>query len=158
MLVHIALAMVELFRVALLEPRIHQRAAPPRATPPVMNETSATESRSNNNQSEESQDGDTIESENSSSSKLSKRDGPATINQRVKNGAIERQRESTAASETPSNQSREKEQAIESRLLRDESWHAKLPPELRKSIRAGVGQKPPRAYEERLKKYFQSVD
>jgi hypothetical protein len=44
------------------------------------------------------------------------------------------------------------------RKLKDEAWFAKLPPELRKSIRAGAGQKPPRAYEERLKKYFESVD
>jgi len=44
------------------------------------------------------------------------------------------------------------------RQLKDEAWFAKLPPELRKSIRAGAGQKPPRAYEDRLKKYFESVD
>ena len=123
-----------------------------------MSESSTGDPRDNSNQSSESQEGDPITSENSSSSRLSKRDGPATINQRVKNGAIERQRESTAASGAPSNQSRETEQGIGSRRLQEEAWHAKLPPELRKSIRAGVSQKPPRAYEERLKKYFQSVD
>jgi len=44
------------------------------------------------------------------------------------------------------------------RRLQDEPWFAKLPPELRKSIGAGTQQKPPRAYEERLRRYFQSVD
>jgi hypothetical protein len=44
------------------------------------------------------------------------------------------------------------------RKLQDEPWFAKLPPELRRAIGAGVQQKPPRAYEERLRRYFQSVD
>lgn len=44
------------------------------------------------------------------------------------------------------------------RALREEPWFAKLPPELRKSLRGGANQRAPRAYEERLRKYFQSVD
>ena len=44
------------------------------------------------------------------------------------------------------------------RRLEQEPWFAKLPPELRKSIGAGAQQKAPRAYEERLRRYFQSVD
>lgn len=44
------------------------------------------------------------------------------------------------------------------RALREEPWFAKLPPELQKSLRGGVNQRAPRAYEERLRKYFQSVD
>uniref|UniRef100_A0A7C4QGN0 Uncharacterized protein n=1 Tax=Schlesneria paludicola TaxID=360056 RepID=A0A7C4QGN0_9PLAN len=44
------------------------------------------------------------------------------------------------------------------RKLQDEPWFAKLPPELRRAIGAGAQQKPPRAYEERLRRYFQSVD
>lgn len=116
------------------------------------------DTKTNNGQAENSAEGDPIASENSSSSKLSKRGGAATINQSVKNGKIERQNESTSATGTQTDQAREKEQVIGNRLQKNEAWHAKLPPELRKSIRAGVGQKPPRAYEERLKKYFQSVD
>ena len=57
-----------------------------------------------------------------------------------------------------SNKARENSENVTTRQLKEEAWFAKLPLELRKSIRAGVGQKPPRAYEERLKKYFQSVD
>lgn len=44
------------------------------------------------------------------------------------------------------------------RALREEPWFAKLPPELQKSLRGGANQRAPRAYEERLRKYFQSVD
>jgi hypothetical protein len=114
------------------------------------------------NQSSESpgdlQDGESIASENASSSKLTKKEGAAAINQKVKGGAIDRQREGTEASGMATSKTREREEGIKTRQLKHESWFAKLPPELRKSIRAGAGQKPPRAYEERLKKYFQSVD
>ena len=71
---------------------------------------------------------------------------------------MEKQPEGTDEAGKPSNKGREKEENILARQLKNESWFAKLPPELRKSIRAGAGQKPPRAYEERLKKYFESVD
>jgi len=40
----------------------------------------------------------------------------------------------------------------------EEPWFAKLPPDLRKSIRNNSRRRAPRGYEERLKKYFQSVD
>lgn len=91
-------------------------------------------------------------------SKLTKKDGNATINQKVKDGPLDKQPEGTDAAGKPSNKAREKEENILARQLKNESWFAKLPPELRKSIRAGAGQKPPRAYEDRLKKYFESVD
>ena len=76
----------------------------------------------------------------------------------MKSGPIDKQAEGTEASGMASSKSREKEDSYSTRRLKDESWFAKLPPALRKSIRAGTVQKPPRAYEERLKKYFQSVD
>ncbi len=40
----------------------------------------------------------------------------------------------------------------------EEPWFAKLPPELRKAIRNHSRRRAPRGYEERLKRYFQSVD
>jgi hypothetical protein len=40
----------------------------------------------------------------------------------------------------------------------DEPWFAKLPPELRSAIRAKARGKAPRGYEERLKRYFESVE
>jgi hypothetical protein len=38
-----------------------------------------------------------------------------------------------------------------------EPWFAKLPPEVRAAIRASARQRTPRAYEERLKRYFESI-
>jgi hypothetical protein len=76
----------------------------------------------------------------------------------VKDGAVEKMPEGTDAAAKSTSKGREKEEGITARQVKEEAWFAKLPPELRKSIRAGAGQKPPRAYEERLKNYFQSVD
>ena len=42
------------------------------------------------------------------------------------------------------------------RRFKDEPWVAKLPPELRKAIRARPNHKAPRGYEERLRRYFES--
>ena len=39
-----------------------------------------------------------------------------------------------------------------------EPWFAKLPPNLRKAIEAKTRRDPPRGYEERLRRYFESVD
>ncbi len=102
--------------------------------------------------------GKPIDGEQAKSSKLTKKEGSATTNQKVKDGAIEKLPEGTDSMAKSSNKGREKEENVSVRQLKEEAWFAKLPPELRKSIRAGAGQKPPRAYEERLKNYFQSVD
>jgi len=40
----------------------------------------------------------------------------------------------------------------------DEPWFAKLPPSLRASIQSKARGKAPRGYEERLRRYFESVD
>lgn len=102
--------------------------------------------------------GETQPGEHAESSKLTKNDGTATTNQGVKDGPIERQPEGTSATSKSSNKARENEEKIQGQQTKEAAWFAKLPPELRKSIRAGAGQKPPRAYEERLKNYLQSVD
>lgn len=102
--------------------------------------------------------GEPIASDHADSSKLTKKDGSATTNQKVKDGSLEKLPEGTDAMSKSSSKSREKEDGVAPRQVKEEAWFAKLPPELRKSIRAGAGQKPPRAYEERLKNYFQSVD
>jgi hypothetical protein len=46
----------------------------------------------------------------------------------------------------------------EGRSLQDSPWFAKLPPALRESIRARTRRRAPRGYEERLRRYFESVD
>jgi len=40
----------------------------------------------------------------------------------------------------------------------EEPWFAKLPLELRQAIRSNAQRRAPRGYEERLKRYFESVD
>jgi hypothetical protein len=40
----------------------------------------------------------------------------------------------------------------------EEPWFAKLPPELRKAIRARGSRRPPRGYQERLRRYFENND
>ncbi len=47
---------------------------------------------------------------------------------------------------------------IESRQLRQAAWFAKLPAELRKAIIAGSQRRAPRAYEDRLRRYFESLE
>ena len=106
----------------------------------------------------QAQEGQPTPAQPSNSSQLAKKDGQATTNQKVKDGPVQKQPEATDAGDSKSSKGREKEESVLARQLKDEAWFAKLPPELRKSIRAGAGQKPPRAYEDRLKKYFESVD
>jgi len=40
----------------------------------------------------------------------------------------------------------------------DEPWFGRLPPELRKAIRSDARRRAPRGYEERLRRYFESID
>jgi hypothetical protein len=104
------------------------------------------------------EEGQPSDSENANSSGLTKKDGAAAVNQKVKNGQVDKQGEGTEAAGMTASKSREKEEKIPTRNSQEEAWFARLPPELRRSIRAGGGQKPPRGYEQQLKKYFQSID
>ena len=47
---------------------------------------------------------------------------------------------------------------VKARNFEREPWFAKLPPELRKAIQAKSRREPPRAYQQRLKKYFENID
>jgi hypothetical protein len=42
--------------------------------------------------------------------------------------------------------------------LEKAAWFSKLPPSLRKSIRASSRRPAPRGYRERLRRYFESID
>ena len=46
----------------------------------------------------------------------------------------------------------------QAKKLESQPWFAKLPPELRKAIRAKSRRRPPRGYEERLRRYFENID
>jgi len=48
--------------------------------------------------------------------------------------------------------------AAAARALAEEPWFAKLPPELRKAMNARAQRRAPRGYEERLQRYFESID
>ncbi len=53
----------------------------------------------------------------------------------------------------------DKEQArIDALKFKEEPWFAKLPPSLRSAIQSKARNKAPRGYEERLKRYFESID
>ena len=51
-----------------------------------------------------------------------------------------------------------KDSDAESRRFRRDTWLTKLPPEIRNAIRSGTTMRAPRAYEERLKRYFESIE
>jgi hypothetical protein len=59
--------------------------------------------------------------------------------------------EKTAATGTPTAEQKAK-------AFQEEAWFAKLPPQLRQAIRAQSQRRPPRGYEERLKRYFENVE
>lgn len=82
---------------------------------------------------------------------------PTGKNPAVKDGPLEKQPEDKELRESRPGQSGD-DANNPARQFQEQSWFAKLPPELRRSIRAGSQQKAPRAYEDRLKRYFQSVD
>jgi hypothetical protein len=63
---------------------------------------------------------------------------------------------STGDSRTPNAGAREDES--NPRNYRRDAWFAKLPPNLRNAIRANAQQEAPRAYRERLKRYFESIE
>ena len=64
--------------------------------------------------------------------------------------------DSTGDSQTPD--SKNKQRDIENRRFDQAAWFAKLPPELRNAIQASSRRRAPRAYEERLRRYFESLE
>ncbi|MCO6456022.1 MAG: hypothetical protein J5I93_12050, partial [Pirellulaceae bacterium] len=65
-------------------------------------------------------------------------------------------------SATPTNDSRSEqdgqESVVDQRRFADDPWFARLPPSLRDAIRSRSRRAPPRGYEERLRRYFESID
>jgi len=83
--------------------------------------------------------------------------GDFKINEDLKKGPLQ-SAEPTQASDSrgPNGGARDADAAA--RVLGNEPWFAKLPPDLRKAIRAKAQRPPPRSYEEKLQKYFESID
>jgi hypothetical protein len=75
------------------------------------------------------------------------------------NGQLKQGMSSSSGSQSgPGGSSVSRDTDAASRALSHESWFTKLPPELRKAIRAKAQHPPPRSYEEKLQKYFESLD
>jgi len=81
--------------------------------------------------------------------------GETPDNQTPSEQALEMAPDAQGDSRTAENDS---DAELKDRLLREEPWFAKLPPTLRNAIRARARRQPPRGYEERLRRYFESID
>lgn len=79
-------------------------------------------------------------------------------NQGVRDGRPDAQSQQRGDNQPPGQSAAAGTEAPPAREFQEEAWFAKLPPELRQAIRAGARQRSPRAYEDRLRKYFQSID
>jgi hypothetical protein len=76
----------------------------------------------------------------------------------VRPGALQRQKEGTKVSGNSSGPRGSETDVTGSRQSQELPWLVKLPSELRRSIRAGAQQRAPKAYETRLREYFESVE
>ncbi|MBI1347748.1 hypothetical protein GC163_15845 [bacterium] len=92
-----------------------------------------------------------------SAMQTNRRQAGQTDNTGVKDGPLQDQAEGTDLGDTQGGQ-RVGDAEITARQLQEQPWFAKLPPELRKAMRSGTQQKAPKAYEDKLRRYFQSVD
>ena len=89
-------------------------------------------------------------------SKLTQGSGSTAVNQKIKDGQIDKQPEGTEARGKSSGQARDGDESGTGKSLQNEAWFTRLPPELRKSIRSGIGRTAPRAYEERRRSIFKA--
>ena len=81
--------------------------------------------------------------------------GSPAINQPVPEQPLELQPESQGDSRTADE---ETDTEVKMRAFRQEPWFTKLPPSLRKAIEARARRRAPRGYEDRLRRYFESID
>jgi hypothetical protein len=76
----------------------------------------------------------------------------------LKQGALEEAEAAGRNATSPPKSRRDGDVKGLSRRNRQPAWFAKLPPELRNAIRSNAQQRAPRAYEERLRRYFESLE
>ena len=84
--------------------------------------------------------------------------GGETKNGELKQGALEEAEATGRNPSKPSKSGRDGDANGPSSRKRQPAWFAKLPPELRNAIRSNTQQRAPRAYEERLRRYFESLE
>lgn len=97
-------------------------------------------------------------SSSTGSSPGSSKDGQSSNNLDVKQGALQAGTAAALSGDKSKDGTAARDADGAARALGQESWFAKLPPDLRKAIRAKAQRPPPRSYEEKLQKYFESLD
>ncbi|MGE5191161.1 MAG: hypothetical protein ACM3U2_01585, partial [Deltaproteobacteria bacterium] len=93
----------------------------------------------------------------SSSGGGSKR-GDIKINEDLKRGAPQLTGDPGQPGDSRTPNAGPRDSDASTRGLGNEPWFDRLPPDLRKAIRAKAQRPPPRSYEEKLQKYFESID
>ena len=101
--------------------------------------------------------------QNAQASQKSEGGGVSDVGQPTENQATKDDPLNVVDTATPSNDGRtptssDRTREIEQRQLRQAAWFAKLPAELRNAILAGSQRRAPRAYEDRLRRYFESLE
>jgi hypothetical protein len=101
--------------------------------------------------------------QNAQASQKSEGGGAPDVGLETENQATKDDPLNVADTATPSKDGRtptsnDRTRQIESRQLRQAAWFAKLPTELRNAILAGSQRRAPRAYEDRLRRYFESLE
>ncbi len=84
--------------------------------------------------------------------------GDLKLNDDLKKGPLQQSGEPTQPADGRSPGSGTRDASPAARVMGNEPWFAKLPPDLRKAIRAKAQRPPPRSYQEKLQKYFESID
>ena len=97
-------------------------------------------------------------SSSTGSSPGSSKDGQSSNNLDVKQGALQAGTAAALSGDKSKDGTATRDADGAARALGQESWFARLPPDLRKAIRAKAQRPPPRSYEEKLQKYFESLD
>jgi hypothetical protein len=83
-----------------------------------------------------------------------RKSGESSENQKPNDSPLQLQAPPKADSRTAN---KDHEADVKTRKLKEDPWFAKLPPELRQAIQARARQRAPRGYEERLRRYFESI-
>jgi hypothetical protein len=86
------------------------------------------------------------------------RGGNFAENDPLKDGPLEFVPTDGSAGDSRTGNAGERQDETNPQSYRRDAWFAKLPPNLRNAIRANAQQEAPRAYRERLKRYFESIE